>query len=70
MKQLAGAAVDFARANKALAVDACAIEPDKPLVWGEGFVGLASVFRALGFSEIARRSPRRPLMRFNVFAED
>jgi hypothetical protein len=29
-------------------------------------VGIASVFRDLGFEEIARRSPRRPLMRLEL----
>ncbi|HEV7249771.1 MAG TPA: GNAT family N-acetyltransferase [Shinella sp.] len=66
MKRLAGAAVAFARENDALAVDACAIETEKPLMWGEGFVGVASVFEELGFSEVARRSPRRPLMRLGL----
>lgn len=32
-------------------------------MWGEGFVGITSVFATLGFREIARRSSRRPLMR-------
>jgi GNAT superfamily N-acetyltransferase len=63
MSKLASAAVEFARAQGAHAVEVCAIEPEKRLSWGEGFVGLASVFRALGFSEVARRSPKRPLMR-------
>ena len=35
------------------------------LMWGEGFVGIVSVFRELGFKEVARRSPRRPLMRLS-----
>jgi hypothetical protein len=26
-------------------------------MWSDGFVGIASVFRALGFAEIARRLP-------------
>ena len=60
---LAKAAIDFAKQNKAVAIDVCAIEADRPLIWGDGFVGIASVFDKLGFSEIARRSPRRPLMR-------
>ncbi len=34
-------------------------------MWGEGFVGIASVFRKLGFQEIARRTPTRPLMRLS-----
>lgn len=68
MRRLASAAVDFAIANDALAIDACPIDPEKPLMWGEGFVGVASVFADLGFSEIARRSPRRPLMRIRPSA--
>jgi predicted GNAT family acetyltransferase len=63
MSELAKAAIDHARKKKATAVDVCPIESDRPLMWGEGFVGIVSVFRELGFEEVARRSPRRPLMR-------
>jgi len=63
MAQLLGAALDSARSRGAKIVDACPIDPDKPLQWGEGFVGIAPVFRRAGFEEVARRSPRRPLMR-------
>ncbi|MGE0212200.1 MAG: GNAT family N-acetyltransferase [Parvibaculaceae bacterium] len=66
MRLLGEAAVAFAARAGAGAVDVCAIEPEKRLQWGEGFVGLATVFRALGFREIARRSPKRPLMRRNL----
>ncbi|ADZ70235.1 hypothetical protein [Polymorphum gilvum] len=66
MPVLARAAVDHATALGADAVDACPIDPDKPLTWGEGFVGIASVFGRLGFEEIARRSPKRPLMRLDL----
>jgi GNAT superfamily N-acetyltransferase len=66
MKDLASAAIAFARSRRARAVDACPIEADRPLMWGDGFVGIASVFRDLGFAEIARRSPRRPLMRLTL----
>ena len=65
MQKLAKAASEYARKQGATAVEACAIEPDKPLQWGEGFVGLATVFRRLGFDEVARRSPKRPLMRLD-----
>lgn len=65
MSDLAKAAIDYARKKKAAALDVCPIETDKPLMWGEGFVGIASVFRDLGFEEVARRSPRRPLMRLS-----
>jgi GNAT superfamily N-acetyltransferase len=63
MKELATAAIGYAKEKGASAVDACPVEADRPLMWGDGFVGIASVFRDLGFTEIARRSPRRPLMR-------
>jgi GNAT superfamily N-acetyltransferase len=66
MRLLATAAIEYARARGAAAVDVCAIEPQKTLSWGEGFVGIASIFAALGFEEIARRSPHRPLMRLTV----
>jgi GNAT superfamily N-acetyltransferase len=63
MTELARAAIDHARRKRAKAIDVCPIETDRPLMWGEGFVGIVSVFRDLGFEEVARRSPRRPLMR-------
>lgn len=65
---LATAAIAFARANGAVSVEACAIEPRRKLIWGEGFVGLASIFPPLGFVEIARRSPSRPLFRLDLGA--
>ncbi|MFI5013066.1 MAG: GNAT family N-acetyltransferase [Hyphomicrobiales bacterium] len=67
-RRLAGAAVEFARMNGADAIDVCAIDADRPLIWGDGFVGISSVFASLGFREIARRSPRRPLMRLDLKA--
>ncbi|RFB81547.1 GNAT family N-acetyltransferase [Methylovirgula sp. 4M-Z18] len=63
---MARAAIAFAKQCGAKAVDVCAIEADRPLIWGDGFVGIASVFRKLGFAEIARRAPRRPLMRLDL----
>ena len=63
MGRLAGAAAEHARAAGAARVEACPVDPARELQWGEGFVGIASVFETLGFAEIARRSPTRPLMR-------
>lgn len=65
MGLLAEAAVAHARSRGASSVDVCAIETERKLMWGEGFVGIASVFRKLGFQEIARRTPTRPLMRLS-----
>jgi len=66
MRRLVAAAADFARDNGAVAVEACPIDPDRPLQWGEGFVGIAAAFRAAGFAEVARRSPKRPLLRLEL----
>lgn len=66
MRPLALAAIDHARKAGADQIDACPIESGKRLQWGEGFVGLISVFRDLGFCEVARRSPKRPLMRLKI----
>jgi GNAT superfamily N-acetyltransferase len=63
MRALAQAAVDYANQRGAEALDVCPIDGDRKLLWGEGFVGLAPVFRDLGFEEIARRTATRPLMR-------
>ena len=53
MTDLAEAAIDYARKKKAAALDVCPIDTDKPLMWGEGFVGIVSVFAKLGFKEVA-----------------
>ncbi len=66
MAVLANAAVDHAKSLGAKAVEACPIDPDRPLIWGDGFVGLTPVFEKLGFKEAARRSARRPLMRLTL----
>ncbi len=62
MRVLVDGAVDFAGDNGARLVEACPIELARPLIWGEAFVGIASVFRDAGFAEVARRSASRPLM--------
>ncbi|MBL8587635.1 MAG: GNAT family N-acetyltransferase [Methylobacteriaceae bacterium] len=63
---MAQAAAGFAKQQGATSLEVCAIEADRPLTWGDGFVGIASVFRALGWREVARRAPRRPLMRLDL----
>jgi len=56
-------ALDFAARQGAKTVEACPLDTERGLFWGEGFVGIASVFRRAGFVEVARRTPTRPLMR-------
>jgi predicted GNAT family acetyltransferase len=65
-KKLAEAAIGYAKKQKAQCVEVCAIEPARTLSWGEAFVGVASVLRPLGPVEVARRSPKRPLLRFEL----
>jgi len=63
MTALVNAACAFAKARGARVVEGAPIEPQRPLIWGEGYVGIASAFRAAGFEEVARRTPIRPFMR-------
>ena len=61
---LLDAAVEFAKANGAEAVEGYPVEPRKdemPDIYA--YMGLASMFTKAGFTEIARRSETRPLMR-------
>lgn len=62
MTALVKAACAFAKTNGAKRVEAAPIEPQRPLMWGEGYVGIASAFRAAGFTEVERRTPIRPFM--------
>jgi hypothetical protein len=63
MRTRLGGARGFAAGEGARIVEACPIDSERKLIWGEGYVGIASVFRDAGFAEVARRSPTRPLMR-------
>lgn len=63
MLTLLQGALRFAAKEGARIVEACPIETERTLSWGEGYHGIASVFREAGFEEVARRSPTRPLMR-------
>jgi GNAT superfamily N-acetyltransferase len=65
-RQLAEAAIGYAKKHKAQCVEVCAIEPQRTLSWGEAFVGVASVLRPVGLAEVARRSPKRPLLRLEL----
>ena len=61
---LLAAAVEYARQKGATAVEGYPVEPRKdrmPDIYA--WMGLASMFEAAGFTEIARRSETRPLFR-------
>jgi GNAT superfamily N-acetyltransferase len=65
--KLLEAAVDYARGQGAKVVEGYPVEPKKdrmPAVFA--FTGLATAFLHAGFTERARRSPTRPIMRREV----
>lgn len=58
--------VDFARQRGAEIIESYPVDPKRKMASGEIFMGLVSVFQKAGFIEVARRSPGRPIMRFDV----
>lgn len=65
--RLLEAACAYARSQGASVVEGYPLEPEKGLqpdvfVW----TGLVSAFRKAGFTEVARRSPTKPIMRIRV----
>ncbi len=63
MAGLLRAAVEYARGQGARIVEGYPVEPQGPIPASMLFTGTASAFRAAGFVEVARRSPKRPIMR-------
>ena len=66
-RELAVAAVDFARQRGARALEGYAliVQPGQELGWGELYVGSHSAFAAAGFTEVSRPTPRRAVMRID-----
>ena len=64
---LAAAAVDYAQANGARALEGYAMltQPGREITWGELHVGARQVFAEAGFSEVSRPSVRRAVMRID-----
>lgn len=63
MRPLIEGAVDYARKRGAPAVEAYPFDPKRKMMPGEVFVGLLPAFLDQGFTEVARRSPIRPIVR-------
>ncbi len=64
---LLNAAVNFARKQGGKIVEGYPVEPKNntmPAVFA--YTGLASAFRQAGFTEVARRSETRPIMRYTI----
>ncbi len=62
-EQLARAAVRHARENGARAVEAYPTDTEARKSTSAVYLGLASTFRRLGFEEVQRKAPEKPMMR-------
>ncbi|MCW3842006.1 GNAT family N-acetyltransferase [Micromonospora yasonensis] len=64
-RALARAAVDFARARGARALEGypMILPPGREATWGELYVGSRSIFADAGFVEVSHPTPRRVVMR-------
>lgn len=65
--ELINAAIEFARSRNAQILEAYPFDYDEeklpdPFVW----TGICKTFKKAGFYEAARRSPKRPVMRYNL----
>ena len=69
---LAAAAVGYARANGARALEGYAMltQPGREITWGELHVGARQVFAEAGLAEVSRPSVRRAVMRIDFEAGD
>jgi ribosomal protein S18 acetylase RimI-like enzyme len=63
---LVRAAVEMARAHGAPAVDAVPVEPGGKRKAPDLYTGTPSMFDPLGFREVARRKPERPVVRLTL----
>lgn len=63
MRPLIRGAVELAVARGATAVEAYPVDADKLSSW-DLFLGSMAAFREAGFVEVARRLPRRPILRW------
>jgi GNAT superfamily N-acetyltransferase len=66
--KLLGAAIDYARANRVAVVEAYPVDYPGKLNPNELFFGSRALYERAGFTEVARRSPIRPVMRL-ILAE-
>jgi GNAT superfamily N-acetyltransferase len=69
---LAAAAVGYAKANGARALEAYAMltQPGREITWGELHVGARQVFAEAGLAEVSRPSVRRAVMRIDFATAD
>ena len=71
MSALIEAAIKYAANQGAINIEAYPIDPLEEKVSNLSiFTGHASTFRAAGFVEVARNSPKRPIMRYTIRNKD
>ncbi|MGL4967855.1 MAG: hypothetical protein ACRC67_41950 [Inquilinus sp.] len=70
LRPLVAAAARLARSRGAPALEAYPIDAARPLGSGEIYTGVLRPFLDLGFREVARRSPTRPIVRLDLTKED
>ena len=63
-KQLISEAIIFARSKGAKIIEAYPVEPRKKTSSAFIYTGISTTFSHVGFTEVARRSPSRPIMRY------
>ena len=68
-KALIAAATEFAAKSGATIVEAYPMDKSVGKGTSNAFTGVASSFAAAGFTEVARRSPTRPIMRKSAAAD-
>jgi GNAT superfamily N-acetyltransferase len=67
MTSLLEAATRYAKEHGAKIVEGYPVEPrGRRMSWSEGFTGMVSAFRRVGFVEALRRSPGHPIMRYST----
>jgi GNAT superfamily N-acetyltransferase len=64
MQPLIRAAVDYARERGAKVIEAYPVDPAGRVSADSLFTGLAKVFAEIGFVEMTRPNPQRPILRF------
>ena len=65
MRPLIRGAVAHAVSQGAATIEAYPVDSGKPSSW-DLFLGSTAAFREAGFVEVARRLPRRPILRYEA----
>ncbi len=69
MTALLRAAIDYAAKRGATIVEGYPVEPTGTLKGWEGFSGIASTYKRLGFQEVLRPGGKQVVMRYNIERE-